>query len=96
MCISSGSVKSHDIILQYNCFLSSVFEVGNTAESSRMTPEGNIQTEVTAGKGEYIPNTSKMPQMVFSLEACLVATALKSLETTYLFGCFGGTLVGKF
>ena len=57
MCISSGSVKSHDIILQYNCFLPSVFEVGNIAESSRMTPKGNTQTQVPAGKGEYMLRT---------------------------------------
>ena len=54
MCISSGSVKSHDIILQYNCFLPSVFEVGDIAESSKMTPKGSTQTKVPAGKGEYM------------------------------------------
>ena len=53
----SDTVKLHDIILQYNCFLPSVFEVDNIAESSRMTPKGNSQTEVTAGKGEYMLRT---------------------------------------
>ena len=37
---------------------SSVFEVGiNTAESSRMTPKGNIQTDVTAWKGDCMLRT---------------------------------------
>ena len=57
VCISSGSVKSHDIISQYNYFLPSDFKVGNIAESSTMTPKGNTQTEVTAGKGEYLLRT---------------------------------------
>ena len=36
----------------------SVFEVGiNTAESSRMTPKGNVQTEVTVGKGDCMLRT---------------------------------------
>ena len=77
-----------------------VLEGISTVLANSGCPVGRIISSQVLSLGaankRMFPNASEVPQMVFSLEACLVATALESLETTYLFGSCGGTLVGKF